>query len=212
MRKLRELQQGVWYEIRTQINNREPLFRASKVRVIFNRVLHEAELRFVFEIRSPRLKDDWLTFYIKPEDGLELPAIMKWLKQTFARRYNRETGRTGHIWGDRYWSRIVEGEAPENEENGAAAVAANTGVRPPGGKNEGPPGFPPIPPSQPPLHPAKRRQPVPRLRINRLSRLKPKRLRGRIRPESSDESESRVKSSLSGDAVHSREFCVCLVM
>jgi REP element-mobilizing transposase RayT len=151
MRKLRVLQQGVWYEIRTQINNREPLFRRSKVRAIFNRVLHEAEHRFVFEIRFPRLQDDWLTFYIKPEDGFELPAIMKWLKQTFAQRYNRETGRTGHIWGDRYWSRILDGDPPEDEENGGAIAVANMGVRPHNGKNEGPPGFLPIfpPPTAP---------------------------------------------------------------
>jgi hypothetical protein len=109
--------------------------------MIFNRVLHEAEHRFVFEVRCLRLQDDWLTFYIKPQDGLELPAIMKWLKQTFAERYNRETGRIGHIWGDRYWSRIVEGDPPWNEENGEAAAVSNTGVRPPNGKNEGPPGF-----------------------------------------------------------------------
>ncbi|MDR2786561.1 MAG: transposase [Treponema sp.] len=147
MRKLRILQQGVWYEIRTQINNREPLFRESTVRDIFTQVFHETELRFVFEVRCLRLEDDWLSFYIKPEDGLELPAIMKWLKQTFAQRYNRETGRTGHIWGDRYWSRVLEGEPPGEGENGAAAAAANTGVRPPNGKNEGPPGFSPIPPS-----------------------------------------------------------------
>jgi REP element-mobilizing transposase RayT len=147
MRKLRILQQGVWYEIRTQINNREPLFRERKFRAIFNRVFQETELRFVFEVRNLRLQDDWLTFYIRPEDGLELPDIMKWLKQTFAQRYNRETGRTGHIWGDRYWSRVMEGEPPENEENGGAAAVANTGVRPPGGENEGPPGFPPISPS-----------------------------------------------------------------
>jgi REP element-mobilizing transposase RayT len=141
MRKLRILQQGVWYEIRTQINNREPLFRESKVRDIFNRVLRETELRFVFEIRSLRLEDDVLRFYIRPEDGLELPAIMKWLKQTFAQRYNRETGRTGHIWGDRYWSRVMEGKPPEREEKGGAAAVADTGVRPLGGKNEGAPGF-----------------------------------------------------------------------
>jgi hypothetical protein len=113
-----------------------------KVRAIFNRVLHEAEHRFVFEIRYLRLEGDWLTFYIKPRDGLELPAIMKWLKQTFAQRYNRETGRIGHIWGDRYWSRILEGEPPEEKENGGAAEAANMGVRPHNGKNGGPPGFP----------------------------------------------------------------------
>jgi REP element-mobilizing transposase RayT len=147
MRKLRILQQGVWYEIRTQINNREPLFRQPEVREIFNRVFHETELRFVFEVRCLRLEDDELRFYIRPEDGLELPAIMKWMKQTFAQRYNRETGRTGHIWGDRYWSRILEGEPPENEENGGAAVAANMGVRPYNGKNGGPSGFSSIFPS-----------------------------------------------------------------
>jgi REP element-mobilizing transposase RayT len=149
MRKLRILQQGVWYEIRTQINNRELLFRENKARAIFNRVFSETELRFVFEVRGLRLEGDELRFYIRPEDGLELPAIMKWLKQTFAERYNRETGRTGHIWGDRYWSRVMVGDPLENEVHGGAAVAEKTGVRHPSGKNEGPPAFSPIPPSPP---------------------------------------------------------------
>ncbi|MDR0721349.1 MAG: hypothetical protein LBF75_00970, partial [Treponema sp.] len=39
--------------------------------------------------------------------------IMKWLKQVFAQRYNRAQAREGHIWGDRYGSRILEGEPPE---------------------------------------------------------------------------------------------------
>jgi hypothetical protein len=61
---------------------------------------------------------------------------MKRLKQSFAQRYNREDGRTGHIWGDRYWSRIVEGEPPEEavEETGGRAAASANGVRPRGGK------------------------------------------------------------------------------
>jgi hypothetical protein len=42
---------------------------------------------------------------------------MKWLKQTFAVRYNVLMGRIGHIWGDRYWSLILEGEPPEREED-----------------------------------------------------------------------------------------------
>ncbi|MDR2785141.1 MAG: transposase [Treponema sp.] len=81
--------------VRTQINNREPLFRENKALEIFDRVLRETKLRFVFEIRYIHLEDDWFTFYIKPEDGLKLPCIMKRLKQTFAQRYNRETGRPG---------------------------------------------------------------------------------------------------------------------
>ncbi|MDR0688718.1 MAG: transposase, partial [Spirochaetaceae bacterium] len=61
-----------------------------------------------------------------------LPAIMKWLKQVFAQRYNRAEGRIGHIWGDRYGSRIVEGEPTEEEITavGERNGASNAGVRP----------------------------------------------------------------------------------
>ncbi|MDR2053669.1 MAG: hypothetical protein LBP80_09665, partial [Treponema sp.] len=86
---------------------------------------------------------------IKPEDGLELPEIMKWMKQTFAQRYNRWAGWIGHVWGDRYWSRILEGEPPEEppeEGTGGRVEASNTGVRPPKGKNGGAPCFSPISP------------------------------------------------------------------
>ncbi|MDR0689217.1 MAG: transposase [Spirochaetaceae bacterium] len=100
-------------------------------------MFRETKRRFVFEIRGLCLADDWLTFYIKPADGLELPAIMKWLKQVFAQRYNRAEGRIGHIWGDRYGSRILAGEAPVEEEITAAgewSEVSNAGVRPRCGK------------------------------------------------------------------------------
>jgi hypothetical protein len=80
---------------------------------IFAEVFRQTMLRFVFKIRDLRLEDDWLTFCIRPKDGFELPDIMKWMKQVFAQRYNVADGRIGHIWGDRYWSRIVEGEPAE---------------------------------------------------------------------------------------------------
>jgi hypothetical protein len=53
---------------------------------------------------------------------LQLPAIMKWMKQVFAQRYNRAHEREGHIWGDRYGSRILVGEPPEVPTVGAAGV------------------------------------------------------------------------------------------
>jgi hypothetical protein len=73
----------------------------------------EAHGRFNFELRGFRLDGERLSFYIKPADGLQLPAIMPGVKQTFAVRFNRRTKRTGHVWGDRYWSRVLEGEPPE---------------------------------------------------------------------------------------------------
>jgi REP element-mobilizing transposase RayT len=132
MRKLRILKQDVWYEIHTAINNRESLFRLRQALALFRRVLKNTGERFVFEMTGLRLEIDRITFYIKPADGLELPDILKWMKQTFAVRYNKLTGRTGHIWGDRYWSVILDGEPPEEmgeEAKQEAAAEPRAGAR-----------------------------------------------------------------------------------
>jgi hypothetical protein len=61
---------------------------------------------------------------------------MKWMKQVFAQRFNGMDGRIGHIWGDRYWSEILDGEPPEGENAGVRALVGepseegDTGVRP----------------------------------------------------------------------------------
>ncbi|MDR3355848.1 MAG: transposase [Spirochaetaceae bacterium] len=123
------LKQGVWYEIRTRVNNREPLFCGGRALALFDRVFRETAHRFAFAVRGLSLAGDRLAFYIRPADGFELPAIMKWLKQTFAIRYNRDSGRTGHLWGARYRSRVLEGEPPDGGEAAAGDFPA-CGVRP----------------------------------------------------------------------------------
>jgi hypothetical protein len=161
MRKLRLLKQGVWYGVRTRINNGEPLFHRRDALVLFAGVFHEAEVRFGFEVRGLCLIDDRLTLFLKPADGLELPAIMKWVKQTFAARFNRRDGRSGHIWGDRYVSWILEGEPEEDAADSVGAAGAGTvprggrktGVRPFGRKPAGKALFSPVSPHPPPPPP-----------------------------------------------------------
>jgi hypothetical protein len=69
MRKKRCLTQDAWYEVRTAINNREPLFRRRQTIAIFYRVFDEAQKRFAFELRGFRLEEEWLSFYVKPANG-----------------------------------------------------------------------------------------------------------------------------------------------
>jgi hypothetical protein len=126
--------------VRTAINNREPLFHDQwRAAALLLRVLREVKKMFSFEMRGFALEGEMLSFYIRPADGLLLPAIMQWLKQTFAVRFNRRDGRTGHIWGDRYWSEVLEGEPPEWAEMvdwkaveavAEAPAAADRGRRP----------------------------------------------------------------------------------
>jgi REP element-mobilizing transposase RayT len=113
--------------VRTAVNNREPIFQDKwRAGALLLRVLREVKKMFPFEMRGFALEGARLSFYIKPADGFQLPAIMQWLKQTFAVRFNRRDGRTGHIWGDRYWSEVLEGEPPEGavEVDWAAVKAA----------------------------------------------------------------------------------------
>jgi hypothetical protein len=97
---------------------------------LFARVFAQATGRYGFVFRGLRLENDWLSFYVRPVDGLLLPDIMKWLKQVFAQRFNGMDGRIGHVWGDRYWSEILEGEPPEEEGAAAGEEVGNPRVRP----------------------------------------------------------------------------------
>jgi hypothetical protein len=56
MRKLRLLADGVWYEVRTSVNNREPLFWVARERARFERVLCGAREIYVFEVRDQRIR------------------------------------------------------------------------------------------------------------------------------------------------------------
>jgi REP element-mobilizing transposase RayT len=93
MRLKRKLAKHVWYHVRTAINNREPVFQLLEAVVIFCRMLIEAKGKFPFEMCGLVIGNEWLSFYIKPADGYELPEIMQWMKQTFSCRFNVKTGR-----------------------------------------------------------------------------------------------------------------------
>jgi hypothetical protein len=69
---------------------------------------------------------------------------MQWMKQVFAQRYNAAAGRVGHIWGDRYWSRIVAegaGGGVAVTEDSASGRESINGVCPQGREKEGKPWF-----------------------------------------------------------------------
>jgi REP element-mobilizing transposase RayT len=152
MRKPRILAALVWYWVTTAINRHEPLFRERAAVDLFNRVLREAGERFAIEVRHIVIQADRVSFYIKPADGFQLPEIMQWIKQTFACRYNAMKRLDGHVWGDRYWSKVLVGEPPEEEiaaggptcedcvENGGEGRMAEGGGQIPRARpQEGPP-------------------------------------------------------------------------
>jgi hypothetical protein len=92
---------NVWYGVWTEVNIGEPLFRLSEAIVVLHRVLRRVRKYYGFELRGFRLERARLVFYIKPEDGFQLPLIMQLLKQWFSLEFNLMTGRKGRLWGER---------------------------------------------------------------------------------------------------------------
>ncbi|MDR1095981.1 MAG: transposase [Spirochaetaceae bacterium] len=161
MRKPRVLKAHAWYLVSTAVNRHERIFLERNAVSLFNRVFREAVGLFPVEVRRLRIEADRVSFYIRPVNGFQLPEIMQWLKQTFAVRYNVMKRLDGHVWGDRYWSKVLEGEAPvegsaaggeELAEGGGEIPEARSRERPPDGdshhagktaeNNGSPPDFP----------------------------------------------------------------------
>jgi REP element-mobilizing transposase RayT len=113
MRANRVLVAKGWYWVSTDVNNREGVFRLPRAVRMLREVLHEARKIYEFEVRGLRVEDDRVSFYINAVDGFQLPDIMQWWKQTFSVRFNLECGRSGHTWGERYWSVVLGREPPE---------------------------------------------------------------------------------------------------
>ncbi|MDR1095171.1 MAG: hypothetical protein LBL31_02145 [Spirochaetaceae bacterium] len=140
MRKPRVLAAHAWYWVTTAVNRHEPIFLERNAVSLFNRVFREAGALFPVEVRCLRIEADRVSFYIRPVNGLQLPEIMQWIKQTFAVRYNVMKRLDGHVWGDRYWSKVLEGEAPvEGRAAGGEELAGEGGEIPEAGPEKGPP-------------------------------------------------------------------------
>jgi REP element-mobilizing transposase RayT len=152
LRKPRILEFLTWYLVSTAVNRHEPIFLDRQAVALFNRVFREAGERYPCEVRYLRIEVDRVTFCVKLADGFMLPFFMQWLKQTFACRYNAMKRLDGHVWGDRYWSKVLEGEPPEEVipaggsgrgdcgEDGGEGRAEAGGLIPKARPREGPPG------------------------------------------------------------------------
>jgi hypothetical protein len=81
MKTNRELAEYVWYKVRTEINVGEPLFLLWWAVALLYAALRATKRRYTFEMRGLKIEGAWLSFYIRPADGFELPKIMQWLKQ-----------------------------------------------------------------------------------------------------------------------------------
>jgi putative transposase len=84
------------------------IFEADKTKDLFLSVVKEAKGKFFFYIENFCIMGNHVHFIIRPGLGESLSSIMQWILGVFAMRFNRLHRLTGHVWGDRFFSRIIE--------------------------------------------------------------------------------------------------------
>lgn len=71
--------------------------------------IKRAKVKYGFKIDNFCIMGNHVHLMIKPVNNSSLSAIMQWILSVFAMAYNRKMGTTGHVWGSRFFSRIVSG-------------------------------------------------------------------------------------------------------
>jgi len=109
MRRNRKLLEGAKYHVTARINRGEKIFLAQEDRELFMATLKRAKKKFVFSLENFCIMGNHVHLLIKPGPGESLSKIMQWLLGVFAQLWNKIHGLSGHLWGDRFFSRIILG-------------------------------------------------------------------------------------------------------
>jgi putative transposase len=109
MRRLRILREGALYHITARANRKEMIFDSDEIKEIFLRVMYRAKAKYTFRVENFCIMGNHIHLMIRPEGTTNLSRLMQWIMSVFAMTYNRIHGLTGHVWGSRFFSRIVSG-------------------------------------------------------------------------------------------------------
>jgi putative transposase len=107
MRRPRNTQEGAKYHVTARANHQKLLMDHDTVKQMFLDVLARAHEKFDFRIDNFVLMGNHFHLILQPLGKSTLAAIMKWILQTFAIRYNKANGLWGHFWGGRFFSWII---------------------------------------------------------------------------------------------------------
>lgn len=107
MRKRRQVIEGARYHVTARANRREMILRPDEVKALFVRVLLRAKRKYSFSIENLCVMENHFHLIITPGKRESLSRIMQWIMSVFAMALNKRNGWKGHVWGERFYSRIL---------------------------------------------------------------------------------------------------------
>jgi putative transposase len=107
MRKPRNLKQGARYHVIAKANRDEMIFGSRALKFMFLDVVKKARKKYKFVIQNFCVMGTHVHFILQPLKGESLSRIMQWILSVFAMQYNRTFNYKGHVFYDRFKSKII---------------------------------------------------------------------------------------------------------
>jgi putative transposase len=95
------------HHVTLRCNNREFLFTDPSFE-LFRRILQEMRANYPLSLYNYCLMTNHVHLLFKVSFAGTLSEAMHWLSTTFTRKFNKATGRNGHVWEGRFRSTIIE--------------------------------------------------------------------------------------------------------
>jgi len=108
MRKKREFSNGVFYHVTSRTNDKIRVFENNLGRKIMLITLQDAKEKFDFILTNFCVMPTHIHLLIQPAEGTCLSKIMQWIKTMSAKRWNFIHKSTDHLWGHRYFARMIK--------------------------------------------------------------------------------------------------------
>ncbi len=108
MRKPRYLETGAEYHVTARINRGEFALETKEIKELFLQTVKRAKGKYSFKLKGFVIMGNHIHLLIKPGKGENLSKIMQWILGVFAKHYNKHFNLKGHVWYDRFKSKIIE--------------------------------------------------------------------------------------------------------
>jgi len=95
------------HHVTLRCNNREFLFSERSFE-LFHSLLQKARERFGLSLYNYCLMTNHVHLLFKVNKADTLSSAMHWTSSLFSRRFNKQSGRNGHLWEGRFRSTIIE--------------------------------------------------------------------------------------------------------
>jgi putative transposase len=108
MRRNRKLKPGATYHVTARANRREMILHCEAMRALFLATIKQAKKKHRFQVHNFCIMGNHVHLIIRPEQGESLSRIMQWILSVFAMAWNRKHFTTGHVFGERFFSKIID--------------------------------------------------------------------------------------------------------